>query len=94
MAAFHNNLDLRVVDLSDNVKLEDIQSHAFPRILPLSQLSLARSGLRTLSSESVPWERLTYLDLTNVPLDCTCELAWLLKVNVGGAVCSTPPNLR
>ena len=94
MAAFHNNLDLRVVDLSDNVKLEDVQSHAFPRILHLSHLSLASSGLRSLPSDFVPWERLSYVDLTEVPLDCTCQLAWLLKVNVEGAVCSSPLALR
>ena len=83
-----------MVDLSDNCKLEALQSHAFPRILHLSHLSLANSGLRSVTSESVPWERLTYLDLTNVSLDCTCELAWMLKANVDGAVCSTPLAVR
>ena len=94
VAAFHNNLDLRVVDLSANPRLEQVQPHAFPRILHLSRLSLASTALRSVRPESVPWQRLTYLDLTNVSLDCSCDLAWLLKAKVVGARCSSPAPLR
>ena len=94
VAAFHNNLDLRVVDLSNNHQLHQLQPHAFPRILHLRRLSLASTTIRSVPAESVPWQRLTYLDLTNVSLDCTCELAWLLKVKVHGARCFSPAALR
>ena len=94
VAAFHNNLDLRVVDLSNNYQLRHLQPHAFPRILQLSRLSLASTAIRSVKPESVPWQRLTYLDLTNVSLHCSCELAWLLKVKVHGARCFSPAALR
>ena len=94
MAAFHNNLDLRVVDLSANPRLQELQPHAFPRILQLTRLSLAGTAIRSVRPESVPWQRLAYLDLTNVSLDCSCELAWLLKAKVRGATCSSPAALR
>ena len=63
VAAFHNNLDLRVVDLSNNPHLTEVKPFAFPRILHLSHLSLARTNVTTLRSDAVPWERLGFLDL-------------------------------
>ena len=96
MAAFHNNLDLRVVDLSNNQNLHEIQPFAFPRILQLSHLNLAHTSVSTLRSDAVPWEHehLGYLDMTNVWLKCNCELAWMLRVKVHGAKCGSPLSVR
>ena len=80
--------------MSHNYQLHQLQPHAFPRILQLSHLSLASTAIRSVSPESVPWQRLTFLDLTNVSLHCTCDLAWLLKVKVHGASCASPAALR
>jgi len=93
MAAFHNNLDLREVDLSNNRNLKEIKPHAFPRFLNLSQLSLRKTGLTSLSGESVPWEKLSFIDLSEVDLRCTCDLVWMLKSKVHGAKCHTPQSL-
>ena len=48
VAAFHNNLDLRVVDLSNNPNLHEVKPFAFPQILQLSHLSLANTSIVTL----------------------------------------------
>ena len=93
VASFHNNLDLREVDLSGNNQLKEIKSHAFPRILHLTRLSLSGTGLTTLTGDSVPWERLGFLDLSEVSLRCNCDLAWMLKSQVHGAKCHTPSSL-
>ena len=82
--AFHNNLDLRVVDLSANPNLHEVKPFAFPRILQLSHLNLAGSSLSALRSDAVPWERLGFLDLTDVWLVCDCV------VNMG---CTIPPKI-
>ena len=92
--AFHNNLDLRVVDLSANPNLHEVKPFAFPRILQLSHLNLAGSSLSSLRSDAVPWERLGFLDLTDVWLVCDCELSWMMRVPVRGARCESPPALR
>ena len=92
--AFHNNLDLRVVDLSNNPNLHEVKPFAFPRILKLSHLNLAGSSLSGLRSDAVPWERLGFLDLTGVWLICDCDLRWVLRVPARGARCGGPPALR
>eukprot|EP00090_Calanus_glacialis_P016591 TRINITY_DN25945_c0_g1_i1.p1 TRINITY_DN25945_c0_g1~~TRINITY_DN25945_c0_g1_i1.p1 ORF type:complete len:535 (-),score=54.61 TRINITY_DN25945_c0_g1_i1:105-1709(-) len=94
VAAFHNNLDLREVDLSGNSNLKEIKSHAFPRILHLTRLSIAGTGLSSLPSDSVPWERLGFIDLSGVSLRCNCDLAWMLKSQVHGAKCHSPQSLN
>ena len=93
VAAFHNNLDLREVDLSGNHNLKEIKSHAFPRILHLTRLSVSSTGLSSLSGDSLPWERLGSIELYNVTLRCNCEVAWMLKSQVHGAKCYTPHSL-
>ena len=92
--AFHNNLDLRVVDLSANPNLHEVKPFAFPRILQLSHLNLAGSSLSGLRSDAVPWERLGFLDLSDVWLVCDCDLGWMMRVPVRGARCESPPALR
>ena len=93
-AAFHNNLELRVVDLSSNPRLRDLAPFAFPRLLRLSQLSLAGSSLAALRRDAAPWASLHYLDLGLVWLGCGCEAAWMLGLPLHGARCSAPPSLR
>lgn len=94
VAAFHNNLDLRVVDLSNNPNLHEVKPFAFPQILQLSHLSLANTSIVTLRSDAVPWERLGYLDLSNTWLSCDCDLAWMTRVPVHGARCGGPSSVR
>ena len=93
-AAFHNNLELRVVDLASNPRLRDLAPFAFPRLLRLSQLSLAGSSLAALRRDAAPWASLHYLDLGLVWLGCGCEAAWMLGLPLHGARCSAPPSLR
>ena len=85
MAAFHNNLDLRVVDLSNNPNLHSIKPFAFPRILNLNHLNLAGTSITTLRPDAVPWERLGHLEMSGVMLECDCDLAWLIRVQPHGA---------
>ena len=94
VAAFHNNLDLRTVDLSGCSRLAELRRDAFPRILSLSSLSLARTGLTTLPQEALPARLPARLDLTGTRLRCGCELAWLVTARAAGAVCSAPARLR
>lgn len=94
MAAFHNNLDLRELDLSNNPNLHQIKPFAFPRLLRLTSLNLSRTSITSLRSDAVPWERLEHLEMVDVWLQCDCDLAWLLRLRPQGARCGSPASLR
>ena len=69
-----------------------------PGLLPQSDgpltVNLSSNGLTWLDPSSLPWPRVSLLDLTDNPLHCDCELSWLTEFStLTGAVCASPPAL-
>ena len=49
------------------------------------------NGLRWLDPGSLPWERVSLLDLSNNSLHCDCAMAWMISAGLNlTATCSSP----
>ncbi|KAJ9583570.1 hypothetical protein L9F63_022089, partial [Diploptera punctata] len=85
--AFEGLKSLEILTMENCIQLEDFDETAFGGendsvLVPLKVLSLARSGLRTLSPEVlIPVNStIQQVDLQGNPWECDCNLAWIKDV--------------
>ena len=86
------------ITITDNPSLAIIE----PRILGPGgsdglNIDLARNSLESLDPASLPWARVSRLQLSGNPLRCDCDLAWLAEslrhVPQHNATCLTPGHV-
>ena len=85
---------LEGLDLSNN-HLETIPDDAFIGLVRLNYLRLINCGLSTLSATLLSRSHILYLFLTDNPLVCDYQLAWVQKYDENTLVegtCSNPPT--
>ena len=64
---------------------------------PGLSVNLSQCAVAGLGEDTLPWARVTQLDLALNPLDCSCQLAWLgntqltTQLLLSNATCSSPP---
>ena len=85
--AFCELLNLEVVELEYNVKLEELKDHTFwllngSHVPHLHQVSLRGNKLSTLDEDLLPWEQIHTLDLAGNPWYCNCKLRWIKRLPI------------
>lgn len=75
--AFVDNVQLETVILNENMNLKELPSKLFQGNTNLKHVSLKGNSLSTLEASHFLIERLTFLDLSDNPLHCDCNLLWL-----------------
>ena len=95
-----NGLDLEVIEIKNNPKLEYIDEKAFYNSyadeIPnrVQNLDLSNNALRTLSEILLNWTD-TNVILTGNQWNCDCQLAWMLDLKLNDLVtCATPDDLK
>ncbi|XP_044738513.1 insulin-like growth factor-binding protein complex acid labile subunit [Chrysoperla carnea] len=96
--AFASNLNLETVILANNRKLSQIDDGALAGLPKLHRLLLRDNSLTTLSEGSASWGDIRGLELTDIPLECTCDLLWLRNIlamkNLTTVQCAGPQAVR
>ncbi|CAG9825173.1 unnamed protein product [Phaedon cochleariae] len=96
--AFGDNLNLETIVLVSNKRLENLADGALVGLPNLRHLVLRENSFRTLSESVTSWGELRALELTDNPINCDCQLLWLLNSinskNITNVQCSTPKRLR
>lgn len=96
--AFSDNLNLNTIILVSNKRLESLEDGALVGLPNLRRLVLRENSFKTLSEAVTSWNELRALELTDNPINCDCQLLWLLKSmnskNLTTVQCSTPLQLR
>ena len=88
--------DLRNITIRDNSLLTFLPAGLVISTSTPLFIDAAGNGLASIDSRSFPWEQIIYLDLSNNPLHCDCQLAWLpktLSASSASAVCQSPSHL-
>lgn len=75
--AFVDNVQLETIILNENMNLRVLPSKLFQGNTNLKHVSLRGNSLSTFEASHFPIERLTFLDLSDNPLNCDCNLLWL-----------------
>ena len=88
---------LENLNISHNSRLRHLPA-SLCSSLELLTVDLSHNDLRVLRSDSLPWARLTRLEVGGNPLDCDCQMAWLVSllpsIHHQGATCHLPLALR
>ncbi|KAJ8965079.1 hypothetical protein NQ317_012047 [Molorchus minor] len=96
--AFSDNLNLETIILASNKKLATLEDGALVGLPNLKRLVLRENSFKTLLESMTSWNELRALELTDNPINCDCQLLWLLNSinskNLTNVQCSTPPQLR
>ncbi|CAG9862935.1 unnamed protein product [Phyllotreta striolata] len=96
--AFSENLNLETIILVSNKKLTSLEDGALVGLPKLRHLVLRENSFKTLSESVTSWNELRALELTDNPINCDCQLLWLLNSinskNITNVQCSTPLQLR
>ncbi|CAH1983861.1 unnamed protein product [Acanthoscelides obtectus] len=96
--AFSDNLNLETIILVSNKRLESLEDGVLVGLPNLRRLVLRENSFKTLSESVTSWNELKALELTDNPINCDCQLLWLLKSissrNLTNVQCSTPLQLR
>ncbi|XP_074027159.1 uncharacterized protein isoform X2 [Leptinotarsa decemlineata] len=95
---FSDNLNLETIVLVSNKRLESLEDGALVGLPNLRHLVLRENSIRTISESVTSWNELRALELTDNPINCDCQLLWLIKSinskNLTNVQCSTPLRLR
>uniref|UniRef100_A0A8D9A4Q5 Leucine-rich repeat neuronal protein 2 n=1 Tax=Cacopsylla melanoneura TaxID=428564 RepID=A0A8D9A4Q5_9HEMI len=78
--AFVDNVQLETVVINENMNLKYLPSKLFHGNTNLRSVSLKGNSLSQLEASHFPLERITFLDLSENPLQCDCSLLWLWKL--------------
>lgn len=96
--AFVDNLNLEVIILTSNRKLNSLEEGALSGLPNLKHLILKDNAFKSLSGSALSWNELKVLDLSDNPLFCDCQLLWLAKLatvkNLTAVRCGHPLQLR
>lgn len=96
--ALRDNLNLETLILSSNKRLSELDESALAGLPNLRHLVLRDNALTTLHESLATWPALKKLDVSDNPLDCTCQLLWLRELlarrNESIALCATPSTLK
>lgn len=75
--AFVDNVQLETVIINENMNLKELPNKLFQGNINLKSVSLKGNSLRKLEASHFPLERISFLDLSDNPLHCDCNLLWL-----------------
>ncbi|KAI5750483.1 hypothetical protein M8J76_015956 [Diaphorina citri] len=75
--AFVDNVQLETVIINENMNLKQLPSKLFQGNTNLKSVSLKGNSLSHLEASHFPLERISFLDLSDNPLHCDCNLLWL-----------------
>ncbi|XP_050307014.1 insulin-like growth factor-binding protein complex acid labile subunit isoform X2 [Anthonomus grandis grandis] len=96
--AFTDNMNLETILLVSNKKLENLDEGALVGLPNLRHLVLRENAFKSLPESVVSWNELRALELTDNPINCDCQLLWLLNLanqkNLTNVQCASPLNLR
>lgn len=96
--AYSDNLNLETIILVSNKKLTTLEDGALVGLPNLRHLILRENNFRTLSESVTSWNELRALELTDNPINCDCQLLWLLNSinskNITNVQCHAPLQLR
>ncbi|XP_056645598.1 insulin-like growth factor-binding protein complex acid labile subunit isoform X2 [Diorhabda sublineata] len=96
--AYSDNLNLETIILVSNKKLTTLEDGALVGLPNLKHLVLRENNFRTLSESVTSWNELRALELTDNPINCDCQLLWLLisinSKNITNVQCHAPLQLR
>lgn len=96
--AFSDNLNLETINLVSNKQLKYLEDGALVGLPNLKHLSLRDNLLKSLSESVTSFNELRTLELADNPLNCDCQLLWLLNLlntkNLSNVQCHTPLQLR
>lgn len=95
---FSDNLNIEMIILVSNKKLTSLEDGALVGLPKLRHLVLRENSFKTLSESVTSWNELRALELTDNPINCDCQILWLLNSinskNITNVQCSTPLQLR
>lgn len=95
---FSENLNLETIVLVSNKKLENLEEGALVGLPNLRHLVLRENAFKSLPESVVSWNELRALELTDNPINCDCQLLWLLNLanqkNLTNVQCASPVQLR
>ena len=87
---------LRSLTITGNPGLRSIPQGLLTSARHQLSVNLSSNGLIWLDPASLPWPRVTDLDLSSNPLHCDCRLTWLTELTgpeVTGAECAGPGKM-
>lgn len=95
---FSDNMNLETIALVSNKKLENLDEGALVGLPNLRHLVLRENAFKSLPESVVSWNELRALELTDNPINCDCQLLWLLNLanqkNLTNVQCASPIHLR
>ncbi|KAL1491676.1 hypothetical protein ABEB36_012236 [Hypothenemus hampei] len=95
---FSDNMNLETIVLVSNKKLENLEEGALVGLPNLRHLVLRENAFKSLPESVVSWNELRALELTDNPINCDCQLLWLLNLanqkNLTNVQCASPLQLR
>ncbi|XP_066261672.1 leucine-rich repeat and immunoglobulin-like domain-containing nogo receptor-interacting protein 2 [Euwallacea similis] len=95
---FADNMNLETIMLVSNKKLENLEDGALVGLPNLKHLVLRENAFKSFPESVVSWNELKALELTDNPINCDCQLLWLLKLanqkNLTNVQCASPLQLR
>lgn len=95
---FSDNMNLETIVLVSNKKLENLNEGALVGLPNLRHLVLRENAFKSLTESVVSWNELRALELTDNPINCDCQLLWLLilasQKNLTNVQCASPLQLR
>lgn len=93
-----DNLNLESLTISSNKRLTTIEDGAFAGLPNLRHLVLRDNAFTGFSESMVAWPELRKIDVAENPLNCGCDLRWLMELliqrNTSQVLCTSPSNLK
>ena len=87
---FRDNSELESINITRCTDLTELSPNTFTSLPFLKSLNFHQSGLTQIHEEAADWSNLIFMDFSNNPLDCSCELQWLKPFYDSNAKCHSP----
>lgn len=96
--AFVDNMNLEAIVLVGNKKLEQLEEGVLQELPNLRSLVLRDNSFTSFRESLLSWNNLYELKLSDNPLNCDCQILWLLKLvnqkNLTDVQCASPEQMR
>lgn len=100
--AFSKNVNLRSVTIASNRGLGVIEGNAFLGLAFLKHVNLRGNALTTIFESWFSWNELDWLDLSDNPINCDCEVVRVVQtifpsnklLLLNNTMCASPDPLR